>query len=87
MLDQYISECMVSKNLPMHGYQNCNTSQILIFGKYVKVKQPLYTQVNIWVGTILKYIDTIVRFYLSKKVLAWCINLNCIENKDAIKYS
>jgi hypothetical protein len=69
-----------------HGYQNYNTSQILMFGGYVKVKESLYTRVNIWVGTILKYIDTIVQLYLSKKVLAWCINLNYIKNKDAVKY-
>jgi hypothetical protein len=39
MLDQYIGECMDSKvNInsvtkePTQGYQNCITSQILIFG-------------------------------------------------------
>ena len=44
MLQWYISECMVSiikiKNgieKPTHGYQNCNTNQILIFGGYDKV--------------------------------------------------
>jgi hypothetical protein len=65
MLDQYISECMViiininnCINEPTHGYQNCNTSQILIFGGYLKVKESLYTQVITWVNSILKHIDT-----------------------------
>ena len=26
---------------PTHGYQNCNTSQILIFGGYVDVRESL----------------------------------------------
>ena len=44
MLDQYISECMVSiininNGIEEHGYQNCNTSQILIFGGYVKARE------------------------------------------------
>ena len=43
---------------PTHGYQNCNTSQILIFGGYVKVRESLYTRVIIWVNTILNHIDT-----------------------------
>ena len=37
---------------PTYGYQNCNTSQILIFGGYVKVRK-FYTQVFSWVDTIL----------------------------------
>ena len=39
MLDQYIGECMESiiginngSKEPTHGYQNCNTNQISIFG-------------------------------------------------------
>ena len=39
MSDQYTGECMESiidinngSIEPTHGYQNCNTSQILIFG-------------------------------------------------------
>jgi hypothetical protein len=39
----YIGECMVSIvnsnegiKEPIHGYQNCNTTQILVFGAYVK---------------------------------------------------
>ena len=34
------------------GYQNCNISQIFIFGGYVNVKESLYTLVIIWVNTI-----------------------------------
>jgi hypothetical protein len=40
---------------PYHRYKNCNTSQILIFGGYLKVKESLYTRVNIWVNTIAKH--------------------------------
>ena len=32
-----------------HGFQNCNTSQILMFHRYVKVRESLYTNVIIWV--------------------------------------
>jgi len=46
MLDRYIGECMVSiynikngiKNLP-DRYPDCNTSQILIFDGYHKMKE------------------------------------------------
>jgi hypothetical protein len=41
-------------------YQNCNFSQILIFGGYVKVRESLYTQVMLWVNTILDHVGTIV---------------------------
>ena len=40
------------------GYQNCNTSQILVFGEYVKMRKSLYTQVIIWVDNILNHLDT-----------------------------
>ena len=46
------------KKEPTHGYQNCNTSQILIFGGYLKVRESLCTQVLIWVNTILTISDT-----------------------------
>lgn len=39
MLDQYIEECMVSKE-PSCGYRNCNTSQIFIFGAHSKEREP-----------------------------------------------
>ena len=50
MLNQYISACMGIDNHQHQqcyrrtypGYQNCNTSQISIFGGYVKVREPLY---------------------------------------------
>ena len=38
-----------------HGYQIRNTSQI---SGYVKVRESLYTQILVWVNTILKHIDT-----------------------------
>ena len=43
---------------PTRRYQYCNTSQILIFDGYLKVWQSLYTQVIIWVTTILNHINT-----------------------------
>jgi len=61
----YIGECMVSTiNInngikgPTRGYQNCNTNQILVLSGYVNVRGSLYTQVIIWVSTILYHIDT-----------------------------
>jgi hypothetical protein len=38
------------------GDQNCNTNQMLLFGGYIKVRESLHAQVNIWVNTILNYI-------------------------------
>ena len=65
MLVWYIGEGMVSiTNInngikePTCGYQNYNSSQILIFDGYVKVSESLYTQVIIWVNTSLNHIDT-----------------------------
>ena len=65
MLVCYIGECMVSLiNInsgikePTHGYQICNTTQILIFGGYVKVRESLYARVIAWVNAILNHIDT-----------------------------
>jgi hypothetical protein len=46
-------------NEPTHGYhQNCNTSEMVIFGGYVKVRESLYTRVIICVNTFLNHIDT-----------------------------
>ena len=67
---------MVSKNLPM-GIENCDTSQMKIFGGYVKVRESLYTRVIIWVHTILNHIDTRA-IWLGLKVLAWYIDPNGI---------
>jgi hypothetical protein len=46
----HIHECMESiininngDKTPTHGYQNYDTSQILISGGYVKVRESLYT--------------------------------------------
>jgi hypothetical protein len=41
-------------------YQNLNTSQMLLFGGYIKIRESLHTQLYIWVNTILNYIDTTV---------------------------
>ena len=41
-----------------HKYLNYETKQILIFGKYVKVRESLHTQVIIWVHNILNHIHT-----------------------------
>ena len=65
MLDCYVGECMGMNNQhkngikePTYGYQSCNNSQTLVFGGYVKVRGSLYTQVIIWMNTILNHIDT-----------------------------
>ena len=39
------------------GYQNYNTSEMLVFGGYMKVRKSLYTLVIIWVDIILNHID------------------------------
>ena len=92
MLDWYIVECMVSIiNInngikePTRGIQNCSTSQIMIFGGYVKVQKSLSTRVIIRVDIILNFI-ILGRFYLGIKVLACYIDVNGIENKNTIKY-
>ena len=36
---------------PTHGYQNCTTSQLWIFGGYIKVRESLSTWVIIWTST------------------------------------
>jgi hypothetical protein len=43
---------------PTGGHQNCITNHMLIVGGYVKVRESLYTQITIWVNTILSHIDT-----------------------------
>ena len=65
MFDSYTCECMVSIiNInndikePTHGCQNCNTRIILISGAYFKMKESLYSQIIVWVNTILNHIDT-----------------------------
>ena len=40
------------------GYENCNSTQIVIFGGYFKVRESFYTRVVIWVNTILNCTDT-----------------------------
>ena len=65
MLDWYIGDEGVSLihinngiKESTHKYQNCNTIQLMIFGVYIKMRESLYTQVIIWVNTILNHIDT-----------------------------
>ena len=48
---------VLSKNLPVDT-KIVKSSQILLFGGYVKVKESFYTRVIIWVITILNHIDT-----------------------------
>ena len=40
-----------------HGYQKFNTSKLLIFDEYVKMRESLYTRVIIWVNTILNHMN------------------------------
>ena len=65
----HISECMVLIIHINHGikehtceYQNCNTSQILIFGEHVKRRKSLYTRATIWVNIIINHINTVFRY-------------------------
>lgn len=58
-----VCKCMVSITNISYGikeltceYENCNTSQVMIFGVYVKGMESLYTHVTIWVNTILYHI-------------------------------
>ena len=75
---------MVSKK-PTHGYRKCSINQTLIYGGYVKVREPLYIRVIICVNSILNHIDS--RTILpGMKVLAWYIDLNGIGNKNTVKY-
>ena len=67
------------KEPPTRGYQYCSTSQILIFGGYVKVRKYFYTQVIIWVNTILTIL-ILGWFYRSMRILAWYIDPNGIKN-------
>ena len=51
----------ISNGIKEHAcnYQNCNSSQLLIFGRYVKVRESLYVQVVIWIDTMsLNHINT-----------------------------
>jgi hypothetical protein len=64
MLGWYIGKCMVSlikisSGIKEHacGYQNCNTTHILIFNGYVKVRGYLCPRVIICVHTILSHFD------------------------------
>ena len=85
----YIGECTVSMiNIsngikdPTYGYKKCTTSQYwYLVGK---VREPLYTQVIIWVNTILDHIDTTV--ILPMKVLAWYVKLKCTKNTHTVNY-
>ena len=55
---------------PTEEYQNWNTTKMLVYGGYVKVRESLYTRVIFWVNTILNHINT--RAVLpDMKVFAW----------------
>ena len=92
MLVRNIGECTVQVIIisgitePTCGYQNCNSSEILIFDGYVKVRETLSTQVFIWVNTILNHIDT-------RAILPRCEG-SCMvyrpewyQNKNTVKYT
>ena len=63
VLREFLVTCMVSiiniksdVKESTRMYQNCNSSQRLIFGGYLKVRKSLFTQVIIWVNIILDHI-------------------------------
>jgi hypothetical protein len=70
---------------PTCGYQNCNTIQILIFGRFVTVKASFYTRVIIWVNIIVNHINisTILPIYEGPCMLY----TQMVFIKNAIKYS
>ena len=39
---------------PTHGYQNCNTSQILIFGGYVKLRE-ISVYLSFYLGQLIPF--------------------------------
>ena len=60
MLSQYISECMGIDNQhhngikePTRGYQDCNTSQVVILGGLSKCENLCIPIVIIWVNVML----------------------------------
>ena len=55
---------MVSNELS-HGCQLCDTSQVLVFSGYGKVREFLYVWVIVWVEVILDHIDV-------KVILSMC---------------
>ena len=61
-MNAWVSIINISNDIkePTHGYQNCHTTQILIFGGYVKVRESLHTRISVWVNTILYHIDIMV---------------------------
>ena len=64
---------------------NCDSSQILIFSRYVKVTESLYARVIIWVNTILTHIDT--RMLLPKyEGSCMAYRPKWYQNKNAITY-
>lgn len=40
------------------GYQNCKTGEILMFGGYLKIREPKYTRAFIWGNIFLNHGDT-----------------------------
>ena len=71
---------------PTSGYQNYITTQILIFGGHVKVRESLFIRVIIWVYTISNHINTMAilpRYDYSCMIY---INSNGVEDKNIAKY-
>lgn len=67
MWNWYINKCVESIinfnngiQESSHGYQNCKTCQIVIFGGFVTMREYYHTRVLIRVNTILNHIDTSV---------------------------
>ena len=59
---QYSTSIMESKE-PTRESQNCNATQILIFGGHFKVGEYLYARVNIWVILPSETVSIQGRFY------------------------
>lgn len=88
VLDQYIVECLVSTIIINNGLKEPTwlvTKSVLIFGRYLKVRKSMYTQVVIWVSTILTKL-ILVWIYIDMKFLGWYIDPSGIENKNILNY-
>lgn len=51
---------------PTYEDKNHNTNQILIFGRYLKVKESLYTHVIVWVNIVPNNIKNITLLHRSE---------------------
>ena len=81
-------EYSVSGEILWHNWSNLSVSksiQVLMFCQYVKVRESLFAHCIVWFHTIFTIL-ILGWACLRLKVLAWCLDLNGIKNKDIVKY-